>query len=185
MIEEKILELIKPDEKDKERINKAIEVIKERLKGLDFEIEGSFAKGTWLKQDTDVDMFIFYPKEVGKDYLKRNALNDIVERVKDLNYIIAYAEHPYVIVYVNDIEIDLVPALRVESGDKAITAVDRTPFHTLYINSHLDEKGKDEVRLLKRFMKGINVYGAEIKIQGFSGYVTELLIVYYGSFRKT
>ncbi|MEM3856805.1 MAG: nucleotidyltransferase domain-containing protein, partial [Saccharolobus sp.] len=84
MIEEKILELIKPDEKDKERINKAIEVIKERLKGLDFEIEGSFAKGTWLKQDTDVDMFIFYPKEVGKDYLKRNALNDIVERVKDL-----------------------------------------------------------------------------------------------------
>ncbi|MEM4085989.1 MAG: CCA tRNA nucleotidyltransferase [Saccharolobus sp.] len=185
MIEEKVLELIKPDEKDKERINKAIEVIKERLKGLDFEIEGSFAKGTWLKQDTDVDIFIFYPKEVGKDYLKRNALNDIVERVKDLNYIIAYAEHPYVIVYVNDIEIDLVPALRVESGDKAITAVDRTPFHTLYINSHLDEKGKDEVRLLKRFMKGINVYGAEIKIQGFSGYVTELLIVYYGSFRKT
>ncbi|QGA54291.1 CCA tRNA nucleotidyltransferase [Sulfolobus sp. E5-1-F] len=184
MIEEEVLKIIKPTEEDKKGIEKVLEIIGERLSKLDFEVEGSFRKGTWLRQDTDVDIFVFYPKDVGKEYLERNALNDIISRIKDLNYTLAYAEHPYVIVNINNIEVDIVPALRVESGDKAITAVDRTPFHTKYVTSHLDERGKDEVRLLKRFMKGIGVYGAELKVQGFSGYAAELLIIYYGTFRK-
>ncbi|MBM3292160.1 hypothetical protein FJY84_05735, partial [Candidatus Bathyarchaeota archaeon] len=41
-----------------------------------------------------------------------------------------------------------------------------------------------EVRLLKQFLKRIEVYGAEIKVGGFSGYMTELLIIAYGSFIK-
>ncbi|QXJ29574.1 CCA tRNA nucleotidyltransferase, archaeal type [Saccharolobus shibatae B12] len=184
MIEEEVLKIIKPTEEDKKGIEKVLEIIRERLNKLDFEVEGSFRKGTWLRQDTDVDVFVFYPKDVGKEYLERNALNDIINRIKDLDYTLAYAEHPYVIVNINNVEVDIVPALRVESGDRAITAVDRTPFHTKYVTSHLDERGKDEVRLLKRFMKGIGVYGAELKVQGFSGYATELLVIYYGSFRK-
>lgn len=184
MIEEEVLKIIKPTEEDKKGIEKVLEIIRERLNKLDFEVEGSFRKGTWLRQDTDIDVFVFYPKDVGKEYLERNALNDIINRIKDLDYTLAYAEHPYVIVNINNVEVDIVPALRVESGDKAITAVDRTPFHTKYVTSHLDERGKDEVRLLKRFMKGIGVYGAELKVQGFSGYATELLIIYYGNFRK-
>ncbi|ADX82491.1 CCA tRNA nucleotidyltransferase [Sulfolobus islandicus] len=184
MIEEEVLKIIKPTEEDKKGIEKVLEIIRERLNKLDFEVEGSFRKGTWLRQDTDIDVFVFYPKDVGKEYLGRNALNDIINRIKDLDYTLAYAEHPYVIVNINNVEVDIVPALRVESGDKAITAVDRTPFHTKYVTSHLDERGKDEVRLLKRFMKGIGVYGAELKVQGFSGYATELLIIYYGNFRK-
>ena len=42
-----------------------------------------------------------------------------------------------------------------------------------------------EVRLLKKFMQGIGVYGAEIKVGGFSGYLCELLIMKYGSFAET
>ncbi|MEM3493921.1 MAG: hypothetical protein QXD15_06165, partial [Thermoplasmata archaeon] len=42
---------------------------------------------------------------------------------------------------------------------------------------------KDEVRLLKRFLKGIGIYGAEAAVQGFSGYLCELLIIKYGTFR--
>jgi tRNA nucleotidyltransferase (CCA-adding enzyme) len=42
-----------------------------------------------------------------------------------------------------------------------------------------------EVRLLKKFMKGTGVYGAEIKIGGFSGYLCELLILKYRSFAQT
>jgi tRNA nucleotidyltransferase (CCA-adding enzyme) len=41
-----------------------------------------------------------------------------------------------------------------------------------------------EVRLLKRFMKGVGVYGAEIKVGGFSGYLCELLVLNYGSFHE-
>jgi tRNA nucleotidyltransferase (CCA-adding enzyme) len=35
---------------------------------------------------------------------------------------------------------------------------------------------------LKQFMKGINVYGAETKVGGFSGYLCELLTLQYGTF---
>ena len=182
-LEEEVLSKIKPSKEDEEVLMKKAQLILERLRDLNPEIEGSFRKGTWLKGDTDIDIFVFYPKTVGKEYLKEKALKDIIERVKDLNYKIAYAEHPYLMVFIDNTEIDIVPALKLESGEEAITAADRTPFHTQYVLSHLDERGKDEVRLLKRFMKGIGVYGAEIKVRGFSGYVAELLIIKYGSFR--
>ncbi len=34
-------------------------------------------------------------------------------------------------------------------------------------------------------MRGCGVYGSELKTQGFSGYLTELLIIHYGSFENT
>ena len=182
-LEEEVLNKIKPTKEDEEKLMKKAQTVLERFKDLNAEIEGSFRKGTWLKGDTDIDIFLFYPKSVGKEYLKEKALKDMIERVKDLNYEIAYAEHPYLMVFIDGTEIDVVPALRIESGEEAITAADRTPFHSRYVLSNLDEKGKDEVRLLKRFMKGIGVYGAEIKVKGFSGYVAELLVIKFGSFR--
>ena len=53
------------------------------------------------------------------------------------------------------------------------------------MKKHLKEQMKGEVRLLKKFMKGIGVYGAEIKVGGFSGYLCELLILRYRSFVNT
>jgi tRNA nucleotidyltransferase (CCA-adding enzyme) len=44
---------------------------------------------------------------------------------------------------------------------------------------------RGEVRLLKQFMQGIGVYGAEIKVGGFSGYLCELLVLSFGSFVQT
>ncbi|MEM3690175.1 MAG: hypothetical protein QXZ40_00390, partial [Candidatus Micrarchaeia archaeon] len=35
---------------------------------------------------------------------------------------------------------------------------------------------------LKQFLKRLGVYGAELKVEGFSGYLCELLIIKYGSF---
>jgi tRNA nucleotidyltransferase (CCA-adding enzyme) len=37
---------------------------------------------------------------------------------------------------------------------------------------------------LKAFMKGIGVYGAELKTKGFSGYLCELLVLHYGLFEE-
>ncbi|MQL55228.1 CCA tRNA nucleotidyltransferase [Acidianus ambivalens] len=178
----KVLDKIKPTREDEEKVKLIVNEVIERLNGLDAEIHGSFRKGTWLKGDADVDVFVFFPKNVGKEYISTEAIKILRERLSGFNITTAYAEHPYLIVNHKGIEIDIVPALKIEEGEKPITAVDRTPFHTEFINSHLSEEQKDEVRLLKRFMKGIGVYGAEIKVRGFSGYVTELLIVKFGSF---
>jgi len=50
------------------------------------------------------------------------------------------------------------------------------------VTDNLPPEGRDEVRLLKRFMKGVGVYGAEVKVGGFSGYLCELLVIRHGSF---
>ena len=43
---------------------------------------------------------------------------------------------------------------------------------------------RDEVRILKTFLKLTKIYGAEIAKQGFSGYVSEVLILNFGSFEN-
>ena len=81
---------------------------------------------------------------------------------------------------------DLVPAYKIEitAEQKIISSVDRTPLHTVFVTEHLNEKQRDEVRLLKRFMKGVGTYGADVRTEGFSGYLCELLIIKYGDFES-
>jgi len=96
-----------------------------------------------------------------------------------------YSEHPYTRGRYENLDVDLVPSYSIKTTERLRTAVDRTPFHTQYILDNLKEEQRDEVRLLKKFMKGIGVYGAEPNTRGFSGYLCELLILYYGGFRET
>jgi tRNA nucleotidyltransferase (CCA-adding enzyme) len=39
------------------------------------------------------------------------------------------------------------------------------------------------VRVCKQFFKGIGVYGSDLRTRGFSGFLTELLVLEYGGFR--
>lgn len=52
------------------------------------------------------------------------------------------------------------------------------------METKLNEFLKSEVRVLKKFLKSIGIYGSQISVSGFSGYVTEVLILKYGSFRN-
>jgi tRNA nucleotidyltransferase (CCA-adding enzyme) len=52
------------------------------------------------------------------------------------------------------------------------------------METKLNEFLKSEVRVLKKFLKSIGIYGSQISISGFSGYVTEVLILNYGSFKN-
>jgi tRNA nucleotidyltransferase (CCA-adding enzyme) len=79
--------------------------------------------------------------------------------------------------------VDIVPCYRLKSAEKIKSAVDRTPFHHEWLKDRI--KGKEsEVRMLKKFLKAGGIYGAEYKVRGFSGYLCELLIVFYGSFYR-
>jgi len=185
---EKVLRKVTPSEKEKEEVLQFSENLAKKLTeemqrtGIEAEaqVQGSIAKDTWLAGEKDVDMFILLPKTYTKEIFLR--VLDVVKALVGEKWLEAYAEHPYVEAEVEGYKIDFVPCFKIERPEEAISSVDRTPLHTSYIKRHLDQQTKNEVRLLKRFMRGIDTYGAEIKVGGFSGYLCELLVLHYGLF---
>ena len=144
------------------------------------EVHGSAARGTWIAGDRDIDLFIVLDGSYGRDVLL--GVLDVVKAYVGEGWVEAYAEHPYVKAVVDGYDVDFVPCFRVDPGQGLTSATDRTPLHTAYVLGHLEEGARDEVRLLKRFMKGVGVYGADLKVGGFSGYLCELLVIRFGSF---
>ncbi len=138
---------------------------------------GSAARGTWLANDHDLDIFL----GVAPGDNLAAALE--VARAVAPQHEEKYAEHAYVHARVDGYDVDLVPCYLVAAAADLQSAVDRTPFHAKYVSSRIQGR-EDEVLLLKQFMKGVGVYGSELKVGGFSGYLAELLILFYGSFAK-
>lgn len=155
--------------------------------GLESEaqIYGSFAKDTWLSGEADVDLFLRVPAHILRQEMAEKALKVGTSVVEALGgrWIKRFAEHPYVEGWVEDVRVNIVPCFRVERG-RWLSAADRSPFHAEYVKARLKYDAKPQVRLLKRFMKGIGVYGADIRTGGFSGYLCELLVLRYGGFRE-
>jgi tRNA nucleotidyltransferase (CCA-adding enzyme) len=147
-------------------------------------VEGSVAKDTWLSKEPEIDVFMRVSKSIPRNSLGQVCLKVARQATKGSKQVERFADHPYLEAFVRSVRVNIVPCYDVKQGDW-MSATDRTPFHTDYINKHLAERMRDEVRLLKKFMKGTGAYGAEIKIGGFSGYLCELLILHYGSFMET
>ncbi len=158
-------------------------LLKRNYKNFTVTIQGSVAKDTWLPGDRDIDIFIILPRDYFDKIRSGDIVNDLIDVAVEyrLNWDIKYAQHPYVQLLVNDFEVDVVPCIRISPGERPFTAADRTPLHTDFVKAKLMRRTTD-VRLLKAFLKSVGIYGAEIKVRGFSGYVSELLIIYYGSF---
>ena len=185
-LESLVLERIrpKPDEVASivDKAERLRAIVQAYLKDNGFDVKvrfvGSYAKGTFLS-NTDLDLFLLFPESVPRAELESTGLkigDDILHGVR------MYSEHPYVRGSFEGIDVDMVPSYELQCLDRLRTAVDRTPFHTDYIISRMSEDQKDQVRLLKAFMKGIGAYGAEPNTRGFSGYLCELLVLHYGSF---
>lgn len=147
-------------------------------------LEGSVAKDTWLSEEPDIDIFMRVPTSIPRKSLGETCLKVARKATEGSKQIERFAEHPYLEAIVEGVRVNIVPCYDVKRGEW-LSATDRTPYHTDYIRKHLSAEMRNEVRLLKKFMKGIGVYGAEIKIGGFSGYLCELLILHYKSFIDT
>jgi tRNA nucleotidyltransferase (CCA-adding enzyme) len=145
-------------------------------------VGGSFAKGTWLENDTDIDFFVMIEPTVERNEFEELGKSVGFYALKKYNPYLRYSEHPYVEGKVNGIRINIVPCYKVQLN-KWKSAADRSPFHTIFMETKLNEFLKSEVRVLKKFLKSIGIYGSQISVSGFSGYVTEVLILKYGSFR--
>ncbi len=152
------------------------EIRKKTPKDSEVVLLGSVAKETFLKGSNDMDIFILLKRKRTKKQLE-----EIVRKIaKPYDHKIAYAEHPYAQVYTKGRKVDIVPAYKLKDIKQKMSSVDRSPLHTIYIKKNM--KNKPDVLLLKKFLKCNGLYGAEIKIEGFSGYLCELLILRHKSF---
>lgn len=141
---------------------------------------GSFAKGTWLPTNVDVDVFVLIDPATPEKDFERIGLSIGRKAAAGFPRGKKYAQHPYVEATVSGVKVNVVPCYAVQPPDWK-SAADRSPFHVKLVEG-LSEERKTQVRLLKRFMRGVGVYGAEIEVQGFSGYAAEVLVIRYGGF---
>jgi len=149
--------------------------------GLEF--GGSYAKNTWLSKEADIDIFIKFKKSIPDEKFTEISKKIGFESMKKYNPYVRYSEHPYVEARIKKTKINVVPCYDVNLGEWKSSA-DRSPFHTKYMQNALTPKMRNEVRILKTFLKLTKIYGAEIAKQGFSGYVSEVLILNFGSFEN-
>jgi tRNA nucleotidyltransferase (CCA-adding enzyme) len=189
-LERKVINKITPDKNKKKQLENVITLLKKHVVKeikktkipITLELVGSTAKDTYIKNAVDIDLFLIFPTTVPREILQEKGLaigRAILEQQEE-----CFAEHPYVRGLFQGYKTELVPCYKIESASQKLTAVDRTPLHTKYVKKHLKESQKKEVRLLKQFLKGISCYGAEAEIEGFSGYLCELMIIKYGTFQQ-
>ena len=161
-------------------VEKEIEKYPEVL-GLEF--GGSFAKGTWLSKDADIDIFIRFKKTISEEKFEKISKKIGFDALKQYFPYVRYSQHPYVEAKIKSTKINVVPFYDVKIGEWK-SAADRSPFHTKFMKKSLTSKMRNEVRILKTFLKSSGIYGAEIAKQGFSGYISEVLILEFGSFEN-
>ncbi len=170
-IRKEILEKIKPTPEEKKRAETIVKSQKERLEKLlktDVVTGGSMAKGTWLKNNHDIDFFVVSPKPESITAKKL----PFAQEVKGSRNYFQYE--------IDGFQIEVVPVKKIHSSKEIENVTDASPLHVKYTAEKLTSQ--DDVRLAKQFCKAHRVYGAESYINGFSGHVLELVIIYYGSF---
>jgi tRNA nucleotidyltransferase (CCA-adding enzyme) len=146
------------------------------------EFGGSYVKGTWLPKKADVDIFIKFEKSIPEKKFVEISKKIGFNSMKKFKPYVRYSEHPYVEATINGTKVNVVPCYDVKRGQWQ-SAADRSPFHTKFMLESLTGAMKDEVRLLKNFLSCNKIYGSEIARQGFSGYLAEVLILNFGSFK--
>lgn len=187
----KAVSLCEPTKSEASKLTKVAQetkrLVESRVASLDEVVDmvfgGSFAKGTWLRGDADIDIFVKIKPSVSVERFEVLGKSIGQEALKKHEPKLRYSDHPYVEAFVRGIRVNVVPCYNVEQG-KWQSAADRSPFHTEYISSNFDDEKRMQARLLKKFFKGVGIYGAEISTGGFSGYVSEVLVLKYGSFEN-
>ncbi|MFH0885189.1 MAG: CCA tRNA nucleotidyltransferase [Candidatus Micrarchaeota archaeon] len=151
-------------------------------KGCKVVLTGSVAKKTFLRDKRDIDIFVLFARSMPREALEPYIKDIMASSFPGIRYQLSYAEHPYARFHFEGRRIDLVPAYKITKAAERVSSVDRSVLHTDFVNSSLKKKQVDDVLLLKQFLRSNGIYGAEIKTEGFSGYLCELLTIKYGGF---
>ena len=181
-----VLDEIRPLKEDEKEIKKDIDLllnkINKNLKDANAILGGSGIKGTWLRKANDADIFVRfnYNKYMEKSQEISNILEKILKRNK-LKIIRLHGSRDYFQIKAKDFTYELIPILDIKKADQAINITDISPLHADWVNKK-GKKFKDDIRLTKQFCKSAGIYGAESYIQGFSGYICEILTIHYKGF---
>ncbi len=137
---------------------------------------GSYAKGTWLKGDYDVDVFVKFAKK----HWKENISNLLEKALKQFKYERIHGSRDYFWIR-NMIKYEIVPVFDIKKKEDAINVTDFSPLHVGWVNEK-GQKYKNDIRLVKKFCKAAECYGAESYIRGFSGHVADIITINYKGF---
>ena len=178
-----ILKNIKPSKFEEYRVdskvNSFLKRLNKNLKDAAAILGGSVAKNTWLKGNHDVDIFVLFDNDANASDRLENVLEKSFKNVERVHGSRDYFQLRY-----KSLNFEIVPVLKIEKIKDAKNITDISPLHVQWVRSQKNEKISDEIRLSKAFAQAQGVYGAETYIKGFSGYVLEILTIYYKSFEK-
>lgn len=178
-----VLAEIKPTAKEEKEVNNKVnEVVKklEKLPDVKIHLGGSGAKGTWLRNSYDADVFILFDYNKYKD--KSSELSNILEsNIKKIfpKFSRLHGSRDYFQIEMDGFTVELVPILSIKKANESMNITDISPLHTAWVNKN---NYKDDIRLAKQFCKANRCYGAESYINGFSGYICEILTIHYKGF---
>jgi len=187
---ERVRERVTPTPDERETLERVVADLTGRAEAAvaelpvdaDILLVGSTARNTWLAGDRDVDLFVSFPPDIDREQLEEYGLQ-VGHAVLPEGHE-EYAEHPYVVGSCEGFAVDCVPCYDVADATDIQSAVDRTPFHTRYLDERLDETLASDVRVTKQFLSAIGCYGSDLRTRGFSGFLTELLVLAHGGFRE-
>jgi tRNA nucleotidyltransferase (CCA-adding enzyme) len=189
-IERRVLERIRPRPEMLARVARVRAALVERVSEVARErksplvralVAGSAARETFLEDRLDFDLFLLFPPELSKDQLEADGL--ALGRAVLTSPETRYAEHPYLRGTFEGFQVDAVPGYAITDSGHPLSAVDRTPFHQTYLVERQTPAMVDQVRLTKKFLRSLGLYGSETRTEGFSGYLQELLVLRFGSLR--
>ena len=163
-------------------IKKKLDMINQLLKKNKIKAKavlgGSFAKNTHLKDDYDIDIFVKFDYSYEKKEIS-NILDKVLSPLKAER---VHGSRDYFQIK-NKLSYEIIPVLDVKDVSKARNITDMSPMHVDWVRKNINGK-EDEIRLAKLFCKANDIYGAESYIQGISGHVLDILVIYYGNFIK-
>jgi tRNA nucleotidyltransferase (CCA-adding enzyme) len=184
-----VLKRVKPSKDEEKEIADRISNFIKRLNKLVGDAKavlgGSGAKGTWLKGEHDADVFVLFPFEKYNE--KTSELGSILEkRVKKgfKKHDRLHGSRDYIHIVEGGFTYEVVPILSIKKSEDAVNITDVSPLHAKWVIKNSTQKLRDDIRLAKAFCRAQKMYGAESYIKGFSGYILEVLVIYYGGFEK-
>lgn len=179
---EEIKNDIRPDKKIDLLVDDFIKKINDSLKKNKINAVcvkgGSTAKGTFLKNDHDIDLFVVFD-----DNYKGKVISDyLYNAIKKFSPKRIHGSRDYFHIIKDGFIFEMVPVMNVKDMDNIENVTDMSPKHVEWVNKRLNDSLRDDIRLTKKFMKAQKCYGAESYINGFSGHVVDILVIYYGGF---